>query len=153
MYTLQQYHTLVQNGFQDVDHQKLRDTLTLNFMDKYEKYLKQHKPKKDYRYLVTFTLDTKKTLPEDDVVEGYIISQFVDRDALKVIEAHIVKEKTQQNISHWHVAVSTAKCLKKDRFNYYIKKYGNIDISGTKAQTLNEALNYINKDNTSKQIV
>ncbi len=101
--------------------------------------------KKLYFYLVTFTLKPSVN-NTDDKIGLYIRKQFEERPPLQIIEAYMVEEKTQNNIPHWHVAVSTNKPLKKDRFNYYIKKYGNIDISKTKAQTLLESINYISKE-------
>ncbi len=108
-----------------------------------------------YCYLITFTLHKKfhDTYDEafiDEVTE-YIIKQF-QRKPLKIIEAHMVQELTKNNIPHWHVACSAEKFIAKNRFNYYAKKYGFIDISKSKCQTIDESLNYINKSGTSKDI-
>lgn len=106
---------------------------------------------KYYHYLVTFTL--KPTIPKSqwDSIEDYIKNQF-KREPLKIHEAHITREYTKKLVAHWHVSVTTTKPLKKDRFNYYIQQYGNIDISKSKAQNLEEGLNYINKCSTSTLI-
>lgn len=96
-----------------------------------------------YYYLVTFTLRSD-TVSLADEAEAYIVKQF-ERAPLKIVEAHYVRELTKKGVPHWHVAVSTSIPLKKDRFNYYMKLYGNIDISKTKAQTLTESMNYISK--------
>lgn len=145
---LMEWHQKVLSGDISRDDPRFTD---LRFLKSYMAFAKkQRRPKLFYRYMVTFTL---RSLPEDeDVIEGYIISQF-HRAPLQVVEAHISKEYTQTGVPHWHVVVTTRKCLKKDRFHYYIKKYGNIDISRTKAQTLDEGLNYINKSSSSKQFI
>lgn len=105
---------------------------------------------KTYRYLITFTL--KNDTFEEDEVEKYIIKQL-KRKPLQIIGAHINKEYTKKGRAHWHASIESIKSLKKDRFHYYIKKYGNIDISKTKAQNLEEGINYISKDSISKKII
>lgn len=107
---------------------------------------------KKYYYLVTFTL-RKDTFTQADSAEKYIHSQFKNRPALGVLEAHVVRELTQAGNPHWHVSVSTSRPLAKNRFNYYIKIFGNIDISKNKCQNLNDGLNYISKSNTPIQLV
>lgn len=123
------------------------------------KYFKQYLKSKDeppeklYHYMITFTLRPDK-VESSESAEEYIVKQFSKRkDTLLISEAHYSKELTKKGVPHWHVAVQTKKPLKKDRFNYYVKLYGNIDVSKTKAQTLEEAINYISKDTLPKQIV
>lgn len=100
-----------------------------------------------YRYLVTFTVDPRKSGHKStNEIYDYIYKQF-KRTPLQVKQAYIVQEGDgKKKHIHWHVAVETNKALKKDRFNYYTKKYGNIDISKTKAETLQHALKYISKE-------
>lgn len=107
---------------------------------------------KYYYYLVTFTL--KPGLADQaDSIEAYIKKQFVDRTSLGVKESYIVRELTKNNMPHWHVSVKTDRPLKKDRFHYYTKKYGQIDISKNKAQNLEDGKNYISKSNTPEELV
>lgn len=107
---------------------------------------------KHYRYLITFTKDKKKKLPENQIIEKYIEKQ-IKRKPLKVVCAYIVREGDDISTHvHWHVVCETLKPLKKDRFNYYIKKFGNIDISRTKAQNIEEGINYITKENEPREI-
>lgn len=101
---------------------------------------------KKYRYLVTFTLDPSKGPHALDEVEKYIIKQL-GRKPLQIVEAHLAREGGSGNTHvHWHVALCTLKCLKVDRFNYYRKLFGGVDISKTKAQSLEEGINYISKE-------
>lgn len=106
---------------------------------------------KKYRYLLTFTV---REVPDDeDEIENYIILQM-KRPPLKIYNAYIVKEYGGQNGRvHWHVAVESLRALKKDRFHYYQKKYGLLEVNRTKAQNLHETLNYISKDDIPRRIV
>lgn len=103
--------------------------------------------RKEYMYLVTFTIDTKKYTEKNyDEIKKYIIKQF-QRKPLQVTKAQIVQEGNGKDKHiHWHVAVHTMTPLKKDRFHYYIKKYGNIDISKSKSNSYDELQNYISKE-------
>ncbi len=112
----------------------------------FRRELKRQVKEKDvkyYYYLITFTLKPGVKKAVDDI-EKYIISQF-GRPALHVVEAHIVKETTKNKVSHWHVAVKTNRFLAKNRFNYYEKMYGHVDVSKTRYNSIEESLNYINK--------
>lgn len=126
------------------------------YLTNHPKILSAYVARKDvkkYRYLCTFTL--KPSLPAKDIldeVESYIVKQF-RRKPLQIVSAHIVKEGDGDKLHHhWHVAVETKVPLKKDRFNYYQQKYGFVDIDKTKAQNLEETLNYISKSNTPTEI-
>ncbi|AXH78885.1 MAG: Rep catalytic domain protein [Circular genetic element sp.] len=105
---------------------------------------------KKYRYLLTFTINPSFNTDVDKEDLEFIINEFVEaqasRSALGIKYFAYSKEYTKAGQAHWHCAIETSKCLKKDRFNYYIKTYGNIDLSKTKGTTIQEALNYISKD-------
>lgn len=113
-----------------------------------------HGSGRGYRYLITFTQDPKKSGHKSTkALYDYIFKQF-KREPLGVKQAWIVQEgNAKDKHIHWHVAVETTKALKKDRFNYYMKKYGNIDISKTNANTLEHALEYISKEQKPTCIV
>lgn len=103
------------------------------------------KAKDTYKYLVTFTL--KPDAVEDaDKAELYIHSQ-ADREMLKICAMSYVKELTKAGVPHFHAVIETSKPLKRNRFQYYEKLFGHVDISRTKGQTTQEALNYISKEN------
>lgn len=106
-----------------------------------------------YFYLVTFTLRPEIESSQYDEIESYIKKQFTERPSLKIKEAHIVRELTKKGVAHWHVSVKTSVPLKKDRFHYYVKKYGQIDISKNKAQNLEDGKNYISKSNIPTALV
>lgn len=111
------------------------------------------KENRSYRYLITFTLDPKK----GDIkcnkyiakVSAYVVKQL-RRKPLGLSNVYFVQEGGDQDNKHihWHASVTATKPLKKDRFDYYKKLYGNVDISHTKAQTQDEAINYMSKQST-----
>jgi len=109
--------------------------------------------KKHYFYLCTFTLSVNvcPSVRKVNEIEEYIIRQF-RRVPLKIVQAYYAKEYTKKNIPHWHVAVETTKFLSKNSFNYYQKIYGFVDISRSRINSIEESLNYINKDNVSIKI-
>lgn len=109
------------------------------------KYLKG-KTIKRYMYLVTFTLKTD-SIKDALQAEEFVKSQ-AERTALQIKKYAYVKELTKQGTPHFHVVVETLKPLKRNRFQYYEKLFGSVDISRTKGQTTQEALQYISKDST-----
>lgn len=113
--------------------------------------LKRTSKPKIYRYLITFTLKPDAVDKADDA-EFLVVSQ-AERKALGFLSFVYVRELTKAGVPHFHCAVETDRILKKDRFNYYIKTYGSVDISPTKAQTIQEALNYISKEAQPKRLI
>ncbi len=100
-----------------------------------------------YNYMITFTLRPDIPYKEiEDSIEQYIVRQF-KRAPLQILRSHYVKEYTKAGVPHWHVAVETTKCLKTDRFNYYKKLYGHVDISASRHKNYDILLNYLAKDN------
>lgn len=112
---------------------------------------------KRHYYLFTFTIDPKKHKLCDDTydkVQEYIIKQL-KRKPLRICEAYLVREGGDEEAkhTHWHASVTSEKPISKDRFNYYNKIYGNIDISKSKLQTNDEALDYISKRYAPSKVV
>lgn len=107
--------------------------------------------KKSYIYLVTFTIDPKLNTDMDadeleEAIETYVESQVDRQVSLGITYYAYSKEYTKAGQAHWHAVLKTTKPLAKNRFAYYGKSYGNIDISRTKSTTHLEALEYISKD-------
>lgn len=105
---------------------------------------------KTFLYMITFTLKHENIDPDE--VENYIKAQ-AKRKALKIIQFQLVKELCKSGRAHFHALVQTTKCLKKDRFNYYIQQYGNIDISTSKTNDPQEIINYLSKQGTIEKII
>lgn len=107
--------------------------------------------KKTYIYLVTFTIDPQLNADMDkdeleEAIQTYVDSQVDRQVSLGITYYAYSKEHTKAGQAHWHCVIKTTKPLKKDRFAYYVKSYGNIDISRTKGTTHLEALEYISKE-------
>ena len=104
---------------------------------------------KSYIYMVTFTL--KPSFEDFEKAENYIKDQ-VNRDSLGIVNMWYVKELTKAGRPHWHACLITSKTLKRNRFQYYEKLFGHVDVSRTKGQTPQEALNYMAKDGQPIQL-
>lgn len=109
-----------------------------------------------YNYMLTFTVDLKKKSisTDDDIkeIEDYIIKLISSRSLNHIVKSHIVYEIGSNGNHHWHVYANCTKCLKKQRFQTYIKKYGNVDISRSKTNNTDEIINYMSKDGIPKVI-
>ncbi len=132
-----------------LDDDDLKIVAHETFHECFKAFLKNREQKR-YRYLITFTL--RKPCDDIPAISSYIKSQL-KRKPLKIEEAHLVQELTKAGIPHWHASVITTKPLKKDRFNYYEKLYGHVDISSTLGTNIEETLNYISKDSLPIQII
>lgn len=148
IYNYEEFNAAIAKGnTTDNDDMLLRTFMDRRFMD----YFKlKNLEGKTHRYLVTFTL--KNDDFDEDEVHKYIEKQL-HRKPLKIVQAYLVKEYTKAGRAHWHSALETTKPLKKDRFQYYIKQYGLIDISKTKAQNIEEGINYTSKDSKAIKII
>lgn len=112
----------------------------------HEYFKKQLSRGKRHYYMLTFTIDANKGDSEEhyDEAEAYVAS-VASRSALQLLQYQYVREYTKKGIPHWHCLAVTTKPLKKDRFHYYKKKFGFVDISKNKAQQSSEIINYISK--------
>ncbi len=150
---MQDYVTRFINGDHQVyvDYVSKSSSLMREFHSEIQKQVNENTIK-SYYYMITFTLKNDCSKEEELTIQDYILSQM-ERPALKIVKAFYVKEKTKQGRAHWHVAVQTKRFLCRNRFNYYCKKYGHIQVSKNHCQTLQEMMNYINKDQQSIQII
>lgn len=107
--------------------------------------------KKDFYYLITFTLDDKKNTKKktNKEIEQYIHIQARRKRALHIEKASISQETHQDGRFHWHLALVTNKALRSDAFAYYIKLYGKVDIKPSKTyKSWDDLYGYISKENT-----
>lgn len=141
---------------QNLTPEENRYFLDDQFLRKLRAKIKDDEIKK-YIYLVTFTLDPEKNkdLPKEELEE--VVTNLVEAQAtripLKITYYAYSKEYTKAGQAHWHAVVQTKKPLPKNRFAYYQRSYGNIDISRTKTTTTLEALDYISKDVLPKVLI
>jgi len=97
-----------------------------------------------YAYFITFTLK-----PNADEQSAYnLILDIRDKraQALHITKMDIVREHTRSGVAHWHTYIEANKPIKKDRFNYYIQHYGNIDIKKANPKDYLEIQNYMSKE-------
>ena len=150
IYTYDEFKNSIENGGNvDNDPRLLATFCSREFLLYFQKRNKELEPVQTYRYLLTFTVGHKH---DEDEVEAYIIKQL-NRKPLRLLQAYLVKEYTKKGIAHWHCPIESAIPIKKDRFNYYKKLYGNLDLSRTKAQNLEEGINYTSKDSLARKII
>ncbi len=126
-----------------------------DFHREFKKQLKSRDLKR-YIYMATFTIDPSKhpeVTPElTNEITDFIESQ-AKRTALRLKKFTYVQEEHKDGRPHWHVLIETTKALKKDRFNHFIKKYGNLDLAKNKAQQTDEIMNYISKVGLPKTLL
>lgn len=145
----------------DFDTQSASQVLTVmtehhrqmkRFIKMYNKYVDAFSNEKAYRYLLTFTLKPE-AVSKSEQAQAWLYKQAERRDTLGIRLMFIARETTKKNVPHWHVVIETSKPLKADRFHYYRSLYGYVDLSRTKAQTIQEALNYISKESAPVKLV
>lgn len=114
-------------------------------------YIKTIKPKKTYRYMITFTIDPKKIDASSTDTQARIEAYIIKQTSKHSDTAYIAKEHPTSNV-HWHVVLTRPKKLKYNEFNYYKSHYGNIDISLSKTESIEDGLKYISKESKPIQI-
>lgn len=124
--------------------------LIINHGTELLEFIKNIKPKRTYRYMITFTIDPKKVVATQEIqaiIEAYIVKQVYKHSDV----AYLAKEHPTSNV-HWHVVLTRSMKLKYNEFNYYKTHYGNIDISLSKTESIEDGLKYISKETTPIQI-
>lgn len=107
---------------------------------------------KRYFYLITFTLNDENKDVDPKVVYKYIKNRLL-RPALQAEKIHLVQELTQEGRPHFHASIKSKKFISKDRFKYYVKKYGFVDISKNHSQNYKTMLKYISKSNIPEELL
>lgn len=119
------------------------------FSKELKKILDKNK-RKTFIYMLTFTISPTLhpviTPALENKIEDYIKKQAERKMTLGITGFSYVKEHHKDGRPHWHASLTTSKSLKKNRFQYYTKLFGNLDFSRTKGQTNQEALNYMSKE-------
>lgn len=135
MEIFQHYYDLVIGGYSTrAANYYVKHASTLgNYKLMKEYFDTYHAPKKLHYYMVTFNLKPACWHMGDEI-DVYVRKQFTHRPALQIVEAAITRELTKRGVDHWHVQVTTEVPLCKDRFDYYIKRYGSVDISKSRSQ-------------------
>lgn len=101
---------------------------------------------KEYKYMITFTLDPKKVdlKSAEDVqkVEDYIVKLLKCSANFRFYYA---KEHADSN-PHWHVVIHRYKPFPQSEVSYYKKKYGMVDISRSKILIDEASMKYLGKE-------
>lgn len=112
-----------------------------------------YKPKKDYLYMLTFTIDPKKVASLNDIgtqdkIELYI-SKLLSRCCREV---RLVKEHADTNC-HWHASIICDKYFDHKNISYYKRVYGLVDVSRTRSNSIEKTLKYMEKENEPTKII
>lgn len=145
------YNSLTSENQEEAANILLRMTDVKLFQKQLKKYV-DFVQRKSYYYLITWTINKNICTKSESDVDAYIRDQH-RRAPLQITSAYLCKEYTKKGVPHWHSSVITKTPLKKDRFNYYRKTIGNIDISKTKHNSNLESLNYISKSTIPEQLI
>jgi len=100
---------------------------------------------KIYKYMITFTVDPKKTYGGQDKIENYIVKLLSKLPCLE--ECYYVKEHPHSNV-HWHAIVRLkGQAIKFNKFDYYKRNIGRVDISKSKVTNSDEfSSKYLQKE-------
>lgn len=105
-----------------------------------------YKPKKEYKYMLTFTIDPKKHNPTEGLVqasiEKYIIKLLKDSKNSKF---YFAKEHANSNC-HWHCVIHRDTIFRQDIVRYYKQKYGHVDISRSHDLSDEHTEKYLSKE-------
>jgi len=116
-----------------------------NYCLDWMKAKQQNNPNKKYRYMITFTLDPKKS-PSPTEAKQWILRNVIN-PLHRPHEVYYAEELTQAGVPHWHVVGSYLKPIKKSLFKYYQTKFGLIDFSPMKGgNDLTSGIAYISKE-------
>lgn len=129
----------------------IRDDRLVNFTllhgnDIWEHY-RMYRPRKEYKYMLTFTLDVNKIdLNRErylDKVEQYIV-RLLDKP-----ENHrfYYSNEHRESNCHWHVIIHRYSALKSDKLTYYRKHFGFVHQSKSFVLDDKPSVYYLGKEN------
>lgn len=136
----------------------------LSDKEKYELYVDSHKDlrriftehakwlekkNKKYWYMVTFTISPKLSQAGIRRARSIVERLHLRQESLNLVYLAYVEEKCKSGKPHWHVAMCATTCIKKNRFNSYIDKYGFVDVRKQRKKDIceTEMLRYMSKEN------
>lgn len=110
-------------------------------------YLKEkYKKPKEYKYMLTFTLDPKKVNLSDRAVKSKIEDYIVNLLKTSENDRFYYSREHDDSNTHWHVIVHRKVPLRQDKLTYYKKKYGNVDVSRSKDLSDKNSFAYLGKE-------
>lgn len=116
-------------------------------------HLKKYGAKKSsYQYLITFTVDTKKSIDYKRIEEYILNLKPFQKDNENTIRCHYVKEIGKGGNHHWHFAIESKKYIIGKTFQYYKNIYGFVQVNKSVTKTYNDCLTYLEKVNKAIQL-
>lgn len=125
---------------------------TIKHMAEIVRDARDWEPVKEYKYMLTFTMDPKKIENTDmnrDKIELYICNLMRKAETSK---CYYSKEHELTNC-HWHVILHRKSALKSDYLSYYKKTFGHVDVSRSKDLGDTNSMKYLSKEGKIYQIV
>lgn len=113
---------------------------------------KEQKDVKRYIYLVTFTLRPEITEEQYPRWRQYVKDALAN-PKFKPLTIDVSEELHKNGRPHIHGVCEFGVPMKKHKFNYHIKKFGNVDCERTKCGNPTNALEYICKSVTPDTVI
>lgn len=108
--------------------------------------------KKEYRYMITFTIDPKKHPNSNEQKFQDEVQEYIEKLLIKNSNTcSIVKEHSTTNV-HWHASVVRDKYIDQKIVQYYKIKYGHVDISKSFMSSEEFAHKYMQKEQQIKHL-
>lgn len=141
-----QYLDLLMECDNNIRDDRLVDFTLKHGFEIWEDYRK-YKPRKEYKYMLTFTLDDSKvTVPRETYlrkIEAYIVRLL---DKPENFRFYYSNEHRSTNC-HWHVIIHRYERLKSDKLTYYRKNYGFVHQSKSFILEDQPSVDYLGKEN------
>lgn len=125
---------------------------TIKHMAEIVRDARNWEPKKEYKYMLTFTMDPKKienNQSNRDKIELYICNLMRKAETSK---CYYSKEHELTNC-HWHVILHRNKALESNYLSYYKKVFGHVDVSRSKILGDTESTKYLSKEGKIIEII
>lgn len=106
------------------------------------------KEEKEYKYMLTFTMDPSvfddiHDPDTQDLVQLYIEKVLSHR---VIHKSYYVKEHADSNC-HWHAIIHTKYAYNTNNLAYYRRYYGHVDLSRSTIKTDEFSMKYLEKEN------
>lgn len=135
---------LSENG-EDIRSPEMLD-FTVRYMKQIIRDARYWEPVKEYKYMITFTLDPKKVDLSDEVlkdhIEKYIVKLLSKPEVLKF---YYTREHNSTN-THWHCVVHRTSAMRSDYLTYYKKHYGAVNVSRSRDLSDTHSEQYLSKE-------
>lgn len=139
---LTKYEQFLQHS---VEHGE-RSQITIDYLVKHMKDIieecRNYKPKKVYKYMLTFTVKPG-CKQSSEWIEKYIIKLMLKDQTLTTV--YYVKEHADTNV-HWHVIIKTQVPYKYAKLDYYKRTIGRVDVDPSQVKHDEFSSKYLEKE-------